>query len=101
MRQSRLLPLLVILLVALAARAIPARRAEPRPAGGADVAAARLRPGAPTGARELPPGVRRAGFAFGADTAPADRDAFLAAVAGARPSARRLIGLVDGLVDVR
>ena len=33
--------------------------------------------------------------------APADRQAFLDAVAAARPEARRLIGLVDGLVDVR
>jgi len=32
--------------------------------------------------------------------APADRQAFLAAVADARPEARRLIDLVDGLVDV-
>ena len=31
----------------------------------------------------------------------ADRDAFLAAVADARPAARRLFDLVDGLVDVR
>jgi hypothetical protein len=33
--------------------------------------------------------------------APADRGAFLAAVASARPEARRLIGMVDGLVAVR
>ena len=33
--------------------------------------------------------------------APADRQAFLAAVASGRPEARRLIALVDGLVDVR
>jgi hypothetical protein len=38
---------------------------------------------------------------FDARTAPADRQAFLDAVAAARPDARRLIGLVDGLVEVR
>ena len=45
--------------------------------------------------------VRRAGFRFEPTVAPADRQAFLDAVAAARPEARRLIGLVDGLVDVR
>jgi hypothetical protein len=45
--------------------------------------------------------IRRAGFSFDAGTAPADRQVFLDAVATARPDARRLIGLVDGLVDVR
>ena len=39
-------------------------------------------------------------FRFDAGVAPADRAAFLAAVAAARPAARRLIGKVDGLVDV-
>jgi hypothetical protein len=44
---------------------------------------------------------RAATFAFAPTTAPADRDAVLAAVADARPPARRLIGIVDGLTDVR
>ena len=43
---------------------------------------------------------RAATFRFAPGTADADRAAFLAAVADARPPARRLIGLVDGLVDV-
>ena len=45
--------------------------------------------------------MRRAGFRFAPTVAPADRQAFLDAVAAARPEARRLIALVDGLVDVR
>lgn len=45
--------------------------------------------------------LRRAGFQFEAGTAPADRQVFLDAIAAARPEARRLIGLVDGLVTVR
>jgi hypothetical protein len=53
-----------------------------------------------SGARLLPESVRRATFRFD-NVAPADRQAFLDAVAAARPEARRLIGLVDGLVEVR
>jgi hypothetical protein len=53
------------------------------------------------GARLLSPSARRAGFHFAAGTAPSDQQLFLAAVAAARPEARRLIGLVDGLVTVR
>jgi hypothetical protein len=53
------------------------------------------------GARLLSPSDRRAGFHFAAGTAPGDQQLFLAAVAEARPEARRLIGLVDGLVTVR
>jgi hypothetical protein len=45
--------------------------------------------------------LRRAGFRFEAGTAPADQQVFLDAVAAARPDAQRLIGLVDGLVEVR
>jgi hypothetical protein len=44
---------------------------------------------------------RAATFRFAPDTAAADRDAVLGAVAGARPPARRLVGVVDGLVEVR
>lgn len=43
----------------------------------------------------------RATFRFDRSVAPADRQAFLAAVAAARPAARRLIGVVAGQVDVR
>jgi hypothetical protein len=49
----------------------------------------------------LPGRVRAATFRFAPGTAAADRDAVLAAIARARPEARRLIGLVDGIVDVR
>ena len=47
-------------------------------------------------ARATTPGA----FRFDPGVAPADREAFLASVAAARPAARRLIGKVDGLVDV-
>src|SRR5215207_2022062 len=43
---------------------------------------------------------RAASLRFGADVAPADRDWILAAIARARPEAARLIGEVDGLVQV-
>jgi hypothetical protein len=105
MRDSRYLPLLAIVAVALAVGAIAARRAEPGVAEGAEVAGARFRIDAAearrAGAPRLPAAARRAGFAFAPGTAPADREAFLGAVARARPPARRLIALVDGLTDVR
>jgi len=75
-----------------------------RGAAPAEVAGARYRLDAKaaqrSGARLLPDAVRRATFHFDPTVAPADRQAFLAAVADARPEARRLIDLVDGLVDV-
>jgi hypothetical protein len=43
---------------------------------------------------------RAASFTFDPGVAPADRAAFLQAVADARPTAQRLIAAVDGLVDV-
>jgi hypothetical protein len=52
------------------------------------------------GTRYLGDGVRRAGLTFAPATADGDRQVVLAAVAAARPDAARLIGLVDGLVDV-
>jgi hypothetical protein len=58
----------------------------------------------PPGARytlaSLSPAIRARTFRF-ANVAPLDQQAFLTAVAVARPEARRLIGLVDGLVTVR
>jgi hypothetical protein len=42
---------------------------------------------------------RAASFTFDPAVAPADRDAFLTAVAHARPEAQALIAAVDGLVD--
>jgi hypothetical protein len=60
-------------------------------------------PAAPAGARytiaSLSPAVRARSFRF-AGVAPLDQQAFLTAVAAARPEARRLIDLVDGLVTV-
>jgi hypothetical protein len=53
------------------------------------------------GALELTPALRAAGFSFDASVAAADRAVLVDAVARARPEARRLIALVDGLVDVR
>ena len=84
-----------------AARSLSAERSGPV---ASEVAGARYRLDAAsakrTGARLLP--VTRAARAFASpDVAPADRQAFLDAVAAARPEARRLIGLVDGLVYVR
>jgi len=49
----------------------------------------------------LPAHVRDATFAFAPATADGDRAAFVGSVARARPAARRLIDMVDGLVDVR
>ncbi|HEU4977751.1 MAG TPA: hypothetical protein VFT42_02545 [Solirubrobacteraceae bacterium] len=61
-------------------------------------------PPPPAGARyrlqDLTPAIRARTFTF-AGVAPADQQAFLTAVASARPAAQRLIGLVDGLVTVR
>jgi hypothetical protein len=69
---------------------------------GAEVAGARFRLDAAaarkSGAPILPAADRAATFRFAPGTAEADREAFLAAVAHA--PARRLIDLVDGLVDV-
>jgi hypothetical protein len=44
--------------------------------------------------------IRDAGFRFGASVAPADRQLVLREIALARPEARRLIGIVDGLVTL-
>ena len=99
--------LVAVLLAACLAGALRASR--PASAGPgtdrlAEVDGARYRmPGAASsgaGGRALPADVERAGLTFDPGVAPADRAAVLAAVAGARPEARRLIGLVDGLVDV-
>jgi len=52
------------------------------------------------GAVALTPEQRAAGLGFDATVAAADRASVLAALAAARPDAQRLIGLVDGLVDL-
>jgi len=97
------LPLLALLALALtisAARSLSAQAPVPSEVAGAryrlDPASAKR-----SGARLLTAGARSAGFRFDPTVAPADRQAFLAAVAQARPEARRLIALIDGLVDVR
>jgi hypothetical protein len=104
MRDSRRF---ILLALALAGAALAPALAG---VGGARTAAssagyARYRVDAATARRDglavLPAAVRRATFRFAPDTAPADRDAVLASVARSRPEARRLVGLVDGLVDVR
>ncbi len=48
----------------------------------------------------LTPQVRAAGLNFDPSVAPADRELILRDIALARPEARRLIGLVDGLVTI-
>jgi hypothetical protein len=97
-----LLALVVLASLVTAARSLSAERSAPVVS---EVAGARYRLDAAdakrSGARLLPAAVRRAGFHFDPSVAPADREAFLTAVAAARPEARRLIGLVDGLVEVR
>jgi hypothetical protein len=94
--------LLVLASLVTAGRSLSAARSGPQLS---DVAGARYRLDAASakssGARLLAQDVRRAGFRFAPTVAPTDRQAFLDAVAAARPEARRLIGLVDGLVDVR
>jgi hypothetical protein len=89
MRDSRRLILPVLAVAAVVVLAVAGAR---RTAASAEGAAG-------------PPGIsaadRAATFHFAPDTAPADRDAVLAAVARARAPARRLVGLVDGLTDVR
>jgi hypothetical protein len=94
--------LLVLASLVIAGRSLSAARSGPQLS---DVAGARYRldptSAKSSGARLLAQDVRRAGFRFAPTVAAADRQAFLDAVAAARPEARRLIGLVDGLVDVR
>src|SRR5919202_5316092 len=92
-------------LAVLAAVVTGGARRVAQPPVGAAVDGARFRLDAQAarraGAPLLSPADRAATFRFVAATAPADRAAFLAAVAHARPAARRLIDLVDGLVEVR
>jgi hypothetical protein len=96
-------PVLALLGLLLALTKVTAPGAE-RGAAAGEVAGARYRLDAAaakrSGARVLPAAARRATFHFDPAVAPSDRQLFLAAVAAARPEARQLIGLVDGLVDV-
>jgi len=101
MREPSRLTVLVLLVTAVAGAfaGTSIRRAQARAA-----ADARYRIDAATAHRDhlpvLPTPVRDATFRFAPGTPAGDREAFLAAVAAARPPARRLIDLVDGLVDV-
>jgi len=98
-----LLPLLAVAcLLALASVALSHRG--PRSAPASEVAGARYRLDAASakraGARLLTADVRRAGLRFDPAVAPADQQAVLTAIAAARPEARALVALVDGLVDL-
>jgi hypothetical protein len=50
--------------------------------------------------RDIPPAVRARGLRFGAGVSPKDQAWILAAIAHARPEAQKLIGKVDGLVEI-
>ena len=52
------------------------------------------------GTYPIPEAIRAQGFSFAPTMAEGDRQAFLHAVASARPEARELLGVVDGLVTV-
>jgi hypothetical protein len=104
MRDSRrLLPLALVLAGAALAFALSGARSAPGAASSTGYA--RYRIDAATARRDrlpvLPTADRAATFRFAEGTAEADRAAVLSAVARSRPPARRLVGLVDGLVDVR
>jgi hypothetical protein len=59
-----------------------------------------LKAGGPSGSLRLTPELRDAGLSFSPQVSAGDRQLVLSAIADARPEARRLIALVDGLVDV-
>src|SRR3954469_21663420 len=95
MRDSRRL-LLPVLALAACAAALAAAAGARRTAASAAGAPPALSP-APARAPPRGPPV----FRSGPGPAAAGRGAVLASVAAARPSARRLVGAVDGLVEVR
>lgn len=78
------------------------QRAQSAALGGAppDGARYRLDGGGGTGTLELTSELRDGTFTFSPQVVPADRELILAAVASSRPQARRLVGLIDGLVDI-
>src|SRR3954452_6788458 len=88
MRDSRRLLLPVLALAACAAVLAAA-------------AGARRTAASAAGAPAISTADRAATFRFAPGTAAADREAVLASLAAARPSPRRLVGAVDGLVEVR
>src|SRR3954451_16667546 len=89
MRDSRrlILPVIAVLVAGVLVAALRARRSAAHHAAG--------------NAPAIPAADRAATFRFAPGTAEADRAAVLAAVADARPPAQRLIGIVDGLTEVR
>jgi hypothetical protein len=99
--------LLLVLVAAglLAIVSVAASQRAQRAAPPSEVAGARYRLDVATAEREnarlLPAEARRATLRFAPSVANGDRGVVLAAVAAARPDARRLIELIDGLVEIR
>jgi hypothetical protein len=104
MRESRGFILAALVLAGAALALVLAVARGPAPAASSS-GSAHYRVDAATAHRDglpvLPKRTRAATFRFAAGTAPADRAAVLDAVARSRPAARRLVGLVDGVVDLR
>ena len=87
----RLTAAIAVAAIAIAAAGLAHGRSQPP-------ASATTRLGTPVRAITL--ALRAAGLRFAPSVAPADRAWILAAVADARPEARRLVDAVDGLVEV-
>jgi hypothetical protein len=81
---------------ALSQRAQTAALDGPAPDG----ARYRVAGGGGAGTLELKAGLRDGTFTFAPEVSPADRALVLKAVASSRPEARRLVAMVDGLVDL-
>jgi hypothetical protein len=99
-RTALLVAVLVVLTVVLSL--VPADRRDRRVPS--DVGGARYRvlqeEAQATGAAVLPVAVRERALRFAGDVSPTDREAVAAAITRARPEARRLVEMVDGLVTV-
>lgn len=97
-------PRTVIAVLAIAGAVVftLSQRAQTAALNGAPPEGARYRVGSGggNGTLELKTGVRDGGFTFAPQVFPADRELILKAVASSRPEARRLVGLVDGLVNI-
>jgi hypothetical protein len=96
------LRLIIVLGLAMVAAFAVHARSKPVVAYGPPPGAARyhLHRGGPPGTLELTPALQAAGFSFAPTVTPAERALVNDAVASARPEAQRLVGLVDGLVDI-
>jgi hypothetical protein len=98
--------LVAVLVIVLTAGIVHARASQgpARPTGAYQVDGAAYRldraQARSTGTIYLSDDLRRAGFRFGPEASADDQAAILRAVADARPEAQRLIGLIDGLVDM-